>query len=89
MKEAYLEKILVFHISTCIFYLSQAGKTISNVQFYEMDHEKWCKMKEIMLKLSEFRHNHHPSDGRMLAKFIRRGFSVYISCDLNFATKID
>ena len=24
-----------FHISTRIFYLNQAGKTISNVQFYE------------------------------------------------------
>ena len=35
-----------------------------------------AKMEEIMLKLSEFRHNHHPSDGRMLAKFIRRGISV-------------
>jgi hypothetical protein len=31
-----------------------------------------------MLKLSEFRHNHHPSEVRMLAKFIRRGFSVIL-----------
>jgi hypothetical protein len=30
-----------------------------------------------MLKLSEFRHNYHPSEVRMLAKFIRRGFSGY------------
>ncbi len=29
-----------------------------------------------MLKLNEFRHNHHPSGMIMLAKFIRRGFSV-------------
>ena len=29
-----------------------------------------------MLKLSEFCHNHHPSGVKMLAKFIRRGFSV-------------
>ena len=29
-----------------------------------------------MLKLSEFRQNHHPSEVRILAKFIRRGFSV-------------
>ena len=28
-----------------------------------------------MIKFSEFRHNHHPSEVRMLAKFIRRGFS--------------
>ena len=26
-----------------------------------------------MLKLSEFRHNHPPCGGEMLAKFIRRG----------------
>jgi hypothetical protein len=29
-----------------------------------------------MLKLSESCHNHHPSEVRMLAKFIRREFSV-------------
>jgi hypothetical protein len=29
-----------------------------------------------MLKLSEFRHNHHRSEVRMLAKFIRRRFAV-------------
>ncbi len=32
-----------------------------------------------MLKLNEFRHNHHPSGVKMLAKFIRRGFSVIVS----------
>jgi len=40
LKKAYLEKTLVFHISTRYFYLNQAEKTISAVQFYEMDHEK-------------------------------------------------
>jgi hypothetical protein len=29
-----------------------------------------------MLKLIEFRHDHHPSEVGMLAKFIRRGISV-------------
>ena len=33
--------------------------------------------EEIMLKLMEFCHNHHPSGVKMLAKFIRRGISVY------------
>jgi len=33
-------------------------------------------MEEIMLKLSEFSHNHHPSGVKMLAKFIRYGISV-------------
>ena len=28
-----------------------------------------------MLKLNEFRHNHHPPRVKMLAKYIRRGFS--------------
>lgn len=32
-------------------------------------------MEGIMLKLIEFRHNHHPSGVEMLAKFSRRGFS--------------
>ena len=30
----------------------------------------------MMLKLNEFRHNHHPSGVNMLVNFIRRGFSV-------------
>lgn len=34
-------------------------------------------MEEIMLKLNEFSHNHHPSRVKMLAKYIRRGISVY------------
>jgi hypothetical protein len=40
-----------------------------------------AKMEEIMLKLSEFRHNHHLSGVRMLAKFIRRGFWVVSLAD--------
>jgi hypothetical protein len=36
-----------------------------------------------MLKLSEFRHNHHPSDVRMLGIFIRRGISVSITIDID------
>jgi hypothetical protein len=32
-------------------------------------------MEEIMLKLNEFSHNHHPSRVKMLAKIIRRGIS--------------
>jgi hypothetical protein len=40
LKKAYLEKTLVFHIPNRIFYLRQAGKTISNNQIYEKDHEK-------------------------------------------------
>jgi hypothetical protein len=35
-----------------------------------------AKRRKIMLKLSGFRHNHHPTEVRMLAKFIRCGFSV-------------
>ena len=47
-------------------------------------------MEEIMLKLSEFRHNHHPSGVKMLAKFIRRGFSVhtYLNRDMKLNIKI-
>jgi hypothetical protein len=41
-----------------------------------MDGEKRCNMEEIMLKLSEFRHNHYPSGVKMLAKFIRYGISL-------------
>lgn len=33
-------------------------------------------MEEIMLKLNEFSHNHHPSGVNLLAKIIRRGISV-------------
>ena len=33
-------------------------------------------MEGIMLKLIEFRHNHHPSGVEMLAKYIKRGISV-------------
>ena len=33
-------------------------------------------MEEIMLKLSQFHHNHLPSGVKKLAKFIRRGFPV-------------
>lgn len=29
-----------------------------------------------MLNLNEFSHNHHPSRVNLLAKYIRRGFSV-------------
>lgn len=32
-----------------------------------------------MLKLSEFRHNHHPSGVKMLANFTRRGIPVILS----------
>jgi hypothetical protein len=32
-----------------------------------------------MLKLSEFRHNHHPSGVKMLAIFIRRGIRVLVT----------
>ena len=39
MNKVFPEKTL-FYGSTRYFYLKQAGKTISNVQFYEMDHEK-------------------------------------------------
>ena len=41
-----------------------------------------------MLKLNEFSHNHHPSGVKMLAKFIRRGFSVVVSLLLNDNTFI-
>ena len=33
-------------------------------------------MEETMLNLNEFSHNHHPSRVNLLAKYIRRGFSV-------------
>jgi hypothetical protein len=35
-------------------------------------------MEGIMLKLSEFSQNHHPSGVKMLAKYIRRGISGII-----------
>jgi hypothetical protein len=72
MNKAFTEKPL-FYGSTRYFYLKQAGKNISKVQFYEMNHGKWCKMEEIMLKSSEFRHNHHRSGVKMLANLTRRG----------------
>ncbi len=37
-------------------------------------------MEEMMLKLNEFHHNHHPSGVKMLVNFIRRGFSVLCRC---------
>jgi len=37
-----------------------------------------------MLILSEFRHAHHPPRVKMLAKFIRRGFSVFYFFVLQF-----
>jgi hypothetical protein len=33
---------------------------------------KYCTMKEIMLNLNWFSHNHHPSEVKMLANFIPR-----------------
>jgi hypothetical protein len=36
-------------------------------------------MEKIMLKLSEFSHNHHPSGVKMLANFIRRGIWVLLT----------
>jgi hypothetical protein len=36
-------------------------------------------MEEIMIKLNEFSHNHHPSRVKILAKYIRRGISVIIA----------
>ena len=41
-----------------------------------MGQKKRGKMEAIMLILSEFYYNHHPSGVRMLAKFIRGGFPV-------------
>jgi hypothetical protein len=41
-----------------------------------------------MLKLSGFRHNHHPSGVKMLAKFIRRGIRVKITCVLPIAHQL-
>jgi hypothetical protein len=35
-------------------------------------------MEEIMLKFSEFSHNHHPSGIKMLANFIRRGIRLKV-----------
>ena len=43
-----------------------------------MGQKKRCEMEEIMLILCEFCHNHHPTGVKMLAEFIRRGFSVQI-----------
>jgi len=44
------------------------------------DFIKWIAKNAVewrrVLKLREFSHNHHPSGVKMLAKFIRRGFSV-------------
>jgi hypothetical protein len=41
---------------------------ISGIQFYENGMPIIMQMEEIMLKLSEFCHNHHPSGVKMLAK---------------------
>ena len=34
------------------------------------------KMEEMMLKLNEFSHNHHPGRVMVVAKYIRHGISV-------------
>jgi len=46
------------------------------IQFYENGMPNIMANGGIMLKLSEFRHNHHPSGVKKLAKFIRRGIPV-------------
>ena len=38
-----------------------------------------------MLNLNEFSHNHHPSRVNLLAKYIRRGFSVILKVDGDLA----
>jgi hypothetical protein len=43
---------------------------ISGIQFYENGMPNIMQKEEIMLKLNEFRHNHHLSGGKILAKFI-------------------
>ena len=40
-----------------------------------------------MLKLNEFSHSHHPSRVKMLAKYIRRGISVFANCLSALETK--
>jgi hypothetical protein len=41
-------------------------------------------MEEMMLKLNEFSHNHHPPRVKMLAKYIRRGISGLFYLDVEF-----
>ena len=36
----------------------------------------WDFFRALEVALSEFRHNHHPSGVKILAKFIRRGIRV-------------
>jgi hypothetical protein len=74
MKKASPKKNTLFQASTRYLYLSQAE--INHFCFYEMGQNKRCKMEEIMVTSSEFCHNHHPTGVKMLAEFIRRGFSV-------------
>ena len=60
-------------------YIFLAGKVIRTARSVVMKLYKGvkrCKMEEILLKLSEFRHNHHPSGVKMLANFTRCGIPV-------------
>jgi hypothetical protein len=36
-------------------------------------------MEETMLNFSTFSHNHHPSGVNLLAKIIKRGFSILVT----------
>jgi len=76
MKKAWPEKSTLFYYSICCSHLSRTEKMSSDIQFYENGMPNIRQMEEIMLKLSEFRHNHLPSVVKMLAKFIRRGIRV-------------
>jgi hypothetical protein len=53
----------------------------------KMERQILCKMEEIMLELSEFRHNHHPSVVKILANFIQRGFPVNLNKTIEFLKK--
>jgi hypothetical protein len=48
--------------------------------FKKMDCQMLCKMEEIMQKLSEFRHNHHPSGVKMFAKFLKTPAEYPTAC---------
>lgn len=49
--------------------------------------ESEIEMEEIMLQLNGFSHNHHPFWVKMLAKYIRRGISVFANCLSALETK--
>jgi hypothetical protein len=72
----HLVNIFIREVSSLLFAFKSDWKIMASIQFYENGAPNIMQMEEIMLNLSEFRHNHHPSGVKILANFIQRGFPV-------------